>query len=72
MVSDSDLQETDFDVLFLPSEPFPFKEKHRAEFQKMFPDKKIILVKGEIFSWYGSYMLNIKSSYIELLELIKE
>ena len=42
------------DFLLLSSEPFPFKEKHIAEFQKLFPDARIHIVDGEIFSWYGS------------------
>jgi len=45
------------DFVFLSSEPFPFKEKQRAEFQLIFPNAKILLVDGEMFSWYGSRML---------------
>jgi ABC-type Fe3+-hydroxamate transport system substrate-binding protein len=41
------------DVIFLSSEPFPFKEKHLAELQSLLPQSKIRLVDGEIFSWYG-------------------
>lgn len=66
------IQNADADVLMLPSEPFPFKEKHKAQFQELLPDKKIILVKGEIFSWYGSYMLRIKSSYLEILNSLNK
>ncbi len=32
----------------------PFKEKHIAELQAIVPSAKIILVDGEMFSWYGS------------------
>lgn len=42
------------DYVLLSSEPFPFKEKHIAEYQKSFPNSKILLVDGEAFSWYGS------------------
>ncbi|QUG43399.1 ABC transporter substrate-binding protein [Psychrobacillus sp. INOP01] len=42
--------------LFLASEPFPFQEKHLAEFQLFLPNTEIILVDGEMF-WYGSRML---------------
>ncbi len=42
------------DVVFLSSEPFPFGEKHIAEFQQIYPNAKIVLVDGEFFSWYGS------------------
>lgn len=41
-------------LLLLSSEPFPFKEKHREELQRKLPDTKVILVDGEMFSWYGS------------------
>lgn len=66
------LKDSNLDVLLLPSEPFPFREKHKSYFQELLPDKKIILVKGEIFSWYGSYMLNIKSSYLEILNSLNK
>lgn len=41
------------DIIFLSSEPFPFKENHISEIKKMFPNAKVILVDGEMFSWYG-------------------
>ena len=44
------------EYLFLSSEPYPFSEKHRQYFSKMLPESKIILVDGEMFSWYGSRM----------------
>lgn len=42
------------DLIFLSSEPFPFKDKHIDELQEIFPNSKIQLVDGELFSWYGS------------------
>jgi ABC-type Fe3+-hydroxamate transport system substrate-binding protein len=42
------------DYIFLSSEPFPFKEKHIAELKQICPYAEIILVDGEMFSWYGS------------------
>jgi ABC-type Fe3+-hydroxamate transport system substrate-binding protein len=44
------------DYVFLSSEPYPFKEEHFVYFQQKFPKAKIVLVDGEIFSWYGSRM----------------
>lgn len=44
-------------VVFLSSEPYPFKERHIAEFKILLPDAIIKLVDGEIFSWYGSRLL---------------
>ena len=45
------------DLVFLSSEPFPFKEEHLLEFKKLFPEKIIKIVDGEMFSWYGSHLL---------------
>lgn len=45
---------------FLSSEPFPFKEKHVAELQKILPDSKIMIVDGEVFSWYGTRLLHLE------------
>ncbi|GAA0878044.1 helical backbone metal receptor [Algoriphagus jejuensis] len=43
--------------VLLSSEPFPFREKHRKAFQKILPESRILLVDGEMFSWYGSRLL---------------
>lgn len=42
------------DIIMLSSEPYPFKSKHIEMLEEKFSDKKIILVDGELFSWYGS------------------
>ncbi len=52
-----DVEYSNPDFIFLSSEPYPFKEEHKAFFQKRFPEVKIVLVDGEMFSWYGSRML---------------
>lgn len=44
------------DVIFLSSEPYPFKEKHIKEVGDVCKGTNIILVNGEWFSWYGSRM----------------
>jgi ABC-type Fe3+-hydroxamate transport system substrate-binding protein len=48
------LRVLDCQLVMLSSEPFPFKEKHVMEIQEILPETKIILVDGEMFSWYGS------------------
>lgn len=45
------------EFILLSSEPFPFKEKHRNFFQEKFPMSKVLLVDGEMFSWYGSRLI---------------
>lgn len=44
-------------VILLSSEPFPFKEKHVAELSALCPNAAVRLVDGEMFSWYGSRLL---------------
>jgi len=45
------------DVILLSSEPYPFKEKHIAEFKALLPSAIIKIVDGELFSWYGNRLL---------------
>ncbi len=56
-VSDEMLINANPDVVMLSSEPYPFSEKHIAEIKVVLPRAKIILVDGEMFSWYGSRLL---------------
>ncbi len=51
------LDDKNLDVIFLSSEPYPFKKKHITELKEKFTKTKIILVDGEYFSWYGSRLL---------------
>lgn len=52
------LQQVNPQLILLSSEPYPFKEKHIAEFQKVCPQARIMVVDGEMFSWYGSRLLH--------------
>jgi ABC-type Fe3+-hydroxamate transport system substrate-binding protein len=45
------------DVLLLSTEPYPFKEKHISEIKLLLPNIDMLLVDGEMFSWYGSRLL---------------
>lgn len=49
-----ELSTMNYDLLLLSSEPYPFSQKHIDELQPLLPGKKILLVDGELFSWYGS------------------
>ncbi len=51
------LQTINCQLLLLSSEPYPFQQKHINELQKKLPATKIVLVDGEMFSWYGSRLL---------------
>jgi ABC-type Fe3+-hydroxamate transport system substrate-binding protein len=52
--------------IFLSSEPYPFKEKHLAEFRAICPAATVQLVDGELFSWYGS-RLRRSAAYFQQL-----
>ena len=45
------------DLVFLSSEPYPFKEEHLEEIRAIIPEAKVMLVDGEMFSWYGSRLV---------------
>ncbi|WP_142783470.1 ABC transporter substrate-binding protein [Changchengzhania lutea] len=45
------------ELVLLSSEPYPFKMKHQMELQEVYPNAKIVLVDGEMFSWYGSRLI---------------
>jgi ABC-type Fe3+-hydroxamate transport system substrate-binding protein len=45
------------DLVFLSSEPYPFKEKHIEKFRQIIPAAEVIVVDGEMFSWYGSRLV---------------
>jgi ABC-type Fe3+-hydroxamate transport system substrate-binding protein len=61
-----DLERANCDLLLLSSEPYPFKENHVKELQSFLPNTSIILVDGEIFSWYGSRLLKAPSYFRQL------
>jgi len=54
------------DYIFLSSEPFPYKEKHIQAYQKLFPNAEVLLVDGEMFSWYGSRLALAPAYFMSL------
>src|SRR5690606_16513662 len=50
-VSLEQLQQANPRLILLSSEPYPFKEKHIAEFQARCPQALVKVVDGEMFSW---------------------
>lgn len=56
-INAEELKEANPELIFLSSEPYPFKEKHIAEFKTICPDAFVQIVDGELFSWYGSRLL---------------
>ncbi len=53
-----ELESPNPDYVFLSSEPFPFTMSHVKKFESLFPKSSIVMVDGEMFSWYGSRMLS--------------
>lgn len=56
----------DPELIFLSSEPYPFKEEHAFEIGRHTHHAKIIFVDGEMFSWYGTRLLKA-FAYFKLL-----
>jgi ABC-type Fe3+-hydroxamate transport system substrate-binding protein len=67
-INSADLKKLSPNYIFLSSEPFPFKEKHVNEIQNYYPNAKVILVDGELFSWYGSRLLHSFRYFSELIK----
>jgi len=59
-------------LIFLSSEPFPFAEKHIRRFKQLCPKAVILLVDGEIFSWYGSRLLKAPAYFRTLRERVEQ
>lgn len=70
-VTIADLQAVACEVLFLSSEPYPFQQKHIDELQEKLPNTKILLVDGELFSWYGSRLLKAPAYFENLHRQIR-
>jgi len=54
------------EYILLASEPYPFKEQHKAALRERYPGVKILLTDGELFSWYGSRMLKAPAYFRQL------
>jgi ABC-type Fe3+-hydroxamate transport system substrate-binding protein len=64
------LAELNPNVVLLSSEPYPFKQKHIDEFKTILPNASVVLVDGEMFSWYGSRMLYAAEYFAEIIKLL--
>jgi ABC-type Fe3+-hydroxamate transport system substrate-binding protein len=60
------------DVVFLSSEPYPFNERHITEFKALVPHANIQLVDGELFSWYGSRLLQAPVYFKQLIDSLNQ
>lgn len=61
------------ELILLSSEPYPFKQNHIDELTEKIGHKKILLVDGEYFSWYGSRLVKAFDYFRNLqTELIRK
>jgi ABC-type Fe3+-hydroxamate transport system substrate-binding protein len=58
VLTNDEIRKIQPDLIFLSSEPYPFKTKHIDELSTICPGIPIKLVDGELFSWYGSRLLH--------------
>ena len=63
-----ELKRTSCSIVLLSSEPYPFSEKHRVELESQLKQTRVMLVDGEMFSWYGSRLLPA-ADYLQSLRL---
>lgn len=56
------------ELVLLSSEPYPFNEKYIGEFRLLFPNAQVKIVDGEVFSWYGSRLLQAPGYFLKLLQ----
>lgn len=71
-LSEAALRELNPDLIFLSSEPYPFKEKHVAEFKEICPNSKVFIVDGELFSWYGSRLRHTPQYLFALQQTVNQ
>ncbi|MDX1911277.1 MAG: helical backbone metal receptor [Saprospiraceae bacterium] len=69
-VSAGELASAAPEVLLLSSEPYPFAVKHQSELQEICPNARIRLVDGELFSWYGSRLLEAPDYFRRVRETL--
>lgn len=66
----SDLIDASPEVILLSDEPYPFKQKHQEQFREICPQAQVLLVRGDMFSWYGSRLLETPNYINELWHLL--
>ncbi len=69
-LTENEIKTLNPDLVFLSSEPYPFKENHMNELSQLLPNSKIMLVNGEFFSWYGSHLVNSPQYFKQLINQI--
>ncbi|PEN10400.1 cobalamin-binding protein [Longibacter salinarum] len=73
-VSISEIAEANPDVVLCSSEPFPFHQKERftQDIREAIPDTPVEIVDGQLFSWYGSRLLDAPDYLRDLIRRLDE
>lgn len=69
VISEEEIVSVNPDYVLLSSEPYPFKEKHINEFKLLLPESTIVIVDGEMFSWFGSRLIYATDYFQQLSHL---
>jgi len=67
-ITDDDAAWQQADAILLSSEPYAFRTRHADALAGRFPGKPILLVDGELLSWYGSRVIE-GLRYLEALRV---
>ena len=65
-ITEEELVDSNPEMVFLSSEPFPFKDKHIDRFKQLLPESRVVLLNGEYFSWYGSRLVDSPAYFSSL------
>ncbi|MDP2387298.1 MAG: helical backbone metal receptor [Bacteroidota bacterium] len=66
-ITSEELKDLNPELILLSSEPYPFSEIHLKEFQQLLPSAKVMVVDGELFSWYGSRLIHSPEYFNQLI-----
>jgi ABC-type Fe3+-hydroxamate transport system substrate-binding protein len=66
VVTLDEIREATPKIILLSSEPYPFAEKHLLELKHFLPGITPLLADGEMFSWYGSRLLQAPAYFKKL------
>jgi ABC-type Fe3+-hydroxamate transport system substrate-binding protein len=74
VITNTDLGNTDIELILLSSEPYPFSQKNVHEIEELFSNRihapQIQLIDGALFSWYGSRLLQAPSYFMHVRNLM--
>jgi ABC-type Fe3+-hydroxamate transport system substrate-binding protein len=63
-----DIRNAGCQIIMLSSEPFPFKQSHADLLKAQLPGVKVVLVDGQMFSWYGSRLQYAPRYFLQLFD----